>query len=70
MESSITTEGRLVLTLRSVHIPYNLPSPSSSQQLNTSQKAADFYLTNFVNVRLVAGRSRSLTDRLSTTHVN
>jgi len=56
---SITTEERLALTLRSVHISYNLPSPSSLQQLNTSQKAAAFYLTNFVNVRLVAGRSQT-----------
>ena len=56
---SITTEERLALTLRLVHIPYNLLSRSSSDELNTSQMATTFWLTNFVNVRVVAGRSRT-----------
>jgi 2-iminoacetate synthase ThiH len=56
---SITTEERLALTLRLVHISYNQLSPSSSEQLNTSQKATTFWLTNFVNVCMVAGRSRT-----------
>jgi hypothetical protein len=34
---NIKTEERLVLTLRLVHIPCNLLSPSSSEQFNTSQ---------------------------------
>jgi len=55
---SITTEERLALTLRLVHISYNLLSPSPSEQLYTSQKGTTFLLTNFVNVRVVAGRSR------------
>ena len=42
---------------RLVHIPYNLPSLSSSEQLNTSQKAEAVLLTTFVNVCVVAGRS-------------
>jgi hypothetical protein len=44
--SSITTQERLALTLRSVHIqsPHNLLSPPSAEQLNTSQKAAAFWL--------------------------
>jgi len=56
---SITTEEKLALTLRLVHIPYNTPSPPSSKQLNKSQNAAVFWLTTFVNVRVVAGRSRT-----------
>jgi hypothetical protein len=35
-------EERLALTLRVVHIPYNLLS-SSSEQFKTSQKAAAFW---------------------------
>jgi hypothetical protein len=56
---SITTEERLALTLRLFHISCNLLSPSSSEQLNTSQRATTFWLTNFVNARIVAGRSRT-----------
>jgi hypothetical protein len=33
----ITTEKRLALNSRFVRIPYNLLSPSSSKQVNTSQ---------------------------------
>jgi hypothetical protein len=54
---SITTEERLALSLRLVHIPYYLPSPSSSEQLNTSKKAEAVWLTTFMNVHIVAGRS-------------
>jgi len=57
--SSITTDERLALTLRLVHIPYNTPSPPSSEQLTKSQRVAAFRLTTFVNVRVVAGRSRT-----------
>jgi len=53
---SIKREERLAL--RFVHIPYNLLFPSSSEQSNTFQKAAAFFLTTFANVRVVAGRSR------------
>jgi len=35
---SITTEERLALTVTLVRIPYNLLSPPSSEQLNTSQR--------------------------------
>jgi len=54
----ITTEERMALTLRLVHVPYNTSSPPSSEQINKPQKAAAFWLTTFVNVRVVAGRSR------------
>jgi len=56
---SITTEEKPALTIMLVHIPYNTPSPPSSEQLNKFQKAAVFWLTTFVNVRVVAGRSRT-----------
>ena len=56
---SITTEEKLALTLRLVHIPYNTKSPPSLEQLNKSQTAAVFWLTTFVNVRVVAGRRRT-----------
>jgi hypothetical protein len=36
---------------------YNLLSPSSSEPVNTSPKAAAFWLTAFVKVRLVAEES-------------
>jgi len=67
---SITTEERLALTLRLAHIPYNLLSPSSSEQLNTSQKVTTFCLTNFVNVRVVANLGRPPTARRETADVN
>jgi len=56
---TITTEERLTLTVRLVHVPYNPLSPSPSEQLDTPQKAAAFWLTTFVNVRVVAGRNRN-----------
>jgi hypothetical protein len=39
-QSGETTEEWLALALKSVHIPCNLLSPSSAEQLNISQKAA------------------------------
>ena len=57
------TEERVALTIRLVHILYNLLSPSSSVQLNTSQKAAAVWLTTFVNVHIVAGRSQTWAGR-------
>ena len=57
------TTQRLTITVRLVHATYNLLSPSPSEQLNTSQKEAAFWLTTFVNVRLVAGRSRTWAGR-------
>ena len=53
----------MAFTLRLVRIPSNLLSSSSSEQLNTSQKAATFWLTIFVNIRLVAGRSQDWAGR-------
>ena len=58
----ITTKERLTLTLRLVHIPYIICSPSSSEPV-TPKKAAAFWLTTFVKVRLVAGRSRTSASR-------
>jgi hypothetical protein len=43
---SIKTLARPALTLRLVHILYNLLSPSSSEQLNTSQKASSIMVDN------------------------
>jgi len=43
---SIKTLERLALTSRLVHIVYNLLSPSSSEQLNTSQKASNILVNN------------------------
>ena len=60
---SIATEERLALTLRLVHIPYSLLSPPISEQLNTPQNAAASYLRTFVNVRVVAGKSRTRAGR-------
>jgi hypothetical protein len=45
---------------------YNLPSPSSPEPVNTSQKAAAFWLRTFEKVRLVAGRSRTWASRPQT----
>ena len=43
---SIKTLERLALTLRLVHVLYNLLSPSSSEQLNTSQKTSSILVNN------------------------
>ena len=43
---NIKTLERLALTLRLFHIVYNLLSPSSSEQLNTSQKASSILVSN------------------------
>ena len=59
---SITRERTHTLTVSLVLISYNVLS-SSSEQLNTSQKAAAFWLTTFVNVRVVVGRSRTYAGR-------
>ena len=60
---SITTDERLAWNVMFVHMPYNLLSPSSSEQLNTSQNAVALWLTIFVNVRVVSGRDRIWTGR-------
>jgi hypothetical protein len=55
-EHTVETKNNNRIKIGFNSIPYNLLSPTSSEQLSTSQNATAFWLTIFVNVRVVAGR--------------